>query len=369
MPTITVTNVRVFDGENVVDGLSEVSFDTSTGLIIPKADDGTIVDGTGCTLLPGLWDTHVHLSTPTHEETLKSIPLLKDMVACGITMAVDCGRMSTEHYELFRNEAIAPDIFYTGNFATSTGSTHSKMQMADAGSLVDTVEAAAEFVEERVKEGAHYIKIVADVPGPSQEIVNQLSKAAKEHGRMTIVHAACHDAFLMALNTEPTVSIITHVPMDGPVTLDEAKLMKAKGIIAVPTLVMCETICASGWIPAISFPPALESVKALHAAGVPILVGTDSNRSTIACVQHGQALWKEMELLAQAGLNPIEILNGATQLSADMLKVLECGVIGDGKRADLLLVQGDPTTDIQALRKVVKVWKAGKEIYQRADGA
>lgn len=368
MSIITIKNARVFDGEKVLDGQSDVSFDTSTGLITAEANGKHTIDATGLTVLPGLWDTHVHLSSPTYEATLKAVPLVKDMVACGITTTVDCGRMTNEQYTLFSNEPIAPDIFYAGNFATSTGSIHSKFQMADASSIVDSVEAATEFVEERVKQGAHFIKIVADVPGPSQDVINQLSKSAKELGKMTVVHATRHAAYLMALRAEPAVSIITHVPSDAPLTLDDAKLMKEKGITAVPTLIMTKTMAAARKFPNISFPPALESVKALRAAGVPILVGTDSNQSEIARVQHGAAVWQEVELLKEAGLKPIEILNGATQLSAERFDMQNRGVIRAGKRADLALVEGDPTADVQALKNVVRVWRAGKEVYHGPKG-
>ncbi|KAF2794203.1 amidohydrolase [Melanomma pulvis-pyrius CBS 109.77] len=360
MSNFTISNARIFDGTQVLKGQDTVTIDVDTGLITDMpTQTGTTIDGTGMTLLPGLWDTHVHLS----QSTETSLPLLKAMSASGITTAIECGRMSTSQHADIRARHDLPEIRYAGNFATSTGSIHSKFPFVDHESIVDSVDAATTFVEARVKQGADYIKIVADIPGPSQDVINQLSRGARETGKLSIVHAARSYAFDMALRADPAVNIITHVPMDAPLTADHAASMKEKGIIAVPTLAMEEALCAANFIPNIKFTAAVDSVKALCAAGVPILVGTDSNQSPIACVKHGEAIWREMELLSAAGMTPIEILHAATQLSAESFQVSNRGRIATGLRADLILVEGDPTVDIQAMRKVKNVWKAGREIY------
>ncbi|KAJ4293124.1 hypothetical protein N0V90_008406 [Kalmusia sp. IMI 367209] len=363
MSITTITNIQIFDGHDVLETRSSLSFDTSTGLIVPDADATTTIDGTGCTLLPGLWDTHVHLSNHTPQSVVDSLTLCKNLIACGITTAVDCGNLPADHHTILQKTRIAPDILFANNFATSTGSVHSKFAMATSSSIVDSVSAAATFVSERVAQGAHFIKIVADVPGPSQAIINQLSKSAHEHGKKTIVHASRHAAFLMALRAEPPVSIITHVPMDEPLTLDEGKIMKEKGIISVPTLIMMRTISASGYIPGSAFPPAMQSAKALHEAGVPMLVGTDSNQSPIAGVRHGEALWTEMELLEEVGMTSAEVLRAATGCSAELLGIEDRGVVEVGRRADLVLVKGFPSSNVQDLKNVMRVWKAGTEVF------
>ncbi|KAJ4357423.1 uncharacterized protein N0V89_001998 [Didymosphaeria variabile] len=367
MAPTTITNVRIFDGDKINDQRSSISFDPCTGLIVPETDAATLIDGSSCTLLPGLWDTHVHLSNPTAQSLSDSLALCKDMIEHGITTAIDCGNLPSAHQQILQNTSTAPDILYVNKFATSTGSTHSKFQMAGPSSIVDTVEDAVAFVDERVKQGAHYIKIVADLPGPNQQVINQLSRCAHAHGKMTIVHASRNAAFLMALRAEPPVSVITHVPMDEPLTHEQAEVMKEKGIVSVPTLVMMETLAASGRFPNVSFVSAMESAKALHNAGVPILVGTDSNQSTVARVKHGEAVWREMELLQKVGLSNVEILRAATGLPAVLLGLNERGAVKVGKRADFVLVRGDPTTDIGALKEVVGVWKAGVEVFREGD--
>ncbi|KAL1611922.1 hypothetical protein SLS60_000145 [Paraconiothyrium brasiliense] len=367
MSPTTITNVLIFDGEKTNANQSSITFDSSTGLVVPSTDAATLIDGTSCTLLPGLWDTHVHLSNPTAHSVPSSLALCKTMIACGITTALDCGNLPRAHHQILQKAPIAPDILHVNNFATSTGSTHSKFEMADPSSIVDTISSAIAFVDERVKQGADFIKIVADVPGPSQDVVNQLSRSAHGYGKKTIVHASRHAAFLMALQAEPPVSVITHVPLDEPLTNEQARVMREKGIVSVPTLVMMETLAKSGRVPGVSFEAAMQSAKALYSAGVHMLVGTDSNQSAVAGVRHGEAVWREMELLQEVGLSPVEILRAATGLSAELLGVNDKGFLKAGKRADLVLVRGDPTTDIGALKEVVSVWKAGFRVDCKED--
>lgn len=365
----SIINVLIFDGVKILEDRNSVSIDKN-GLITFASNENAsiVIDGTGLTLLPGLWDTHVHLSDPTEKSTENSIPLLKSLAKHGITTAIDCGRMGKDQFDYLGGRDDLPDVRYAGNFATSTGSTHSKLQMANEESIVDTVEAAKEFVAQRVGQGADYVKIVADIPGPSQDIINQLSKSGREHGKLSIVHAARKEAIQMALKAEPRVGIITHVPLDEPITEQDAKTMATAGIIASPTLVMEESLVKAGIAPGMNYNASRESVKRMRDAGVTILVGTDSNPDFIN-VPHGEAFDREVELLSEVGMTPVEILNAATQLSAESFQLHDRGVIDEGKRADLLLVEGNPTEDIRALQEVRKVWKAGREIYSADDQA
>ena len=80
--------------------------------------------------------------------------------------------------------------------------------------------------------------------------------------------------------------------------------------------------------------------------------------------KHGESEHHEFDLLTETGLSAIEILNGATALTADTFarQLQDRGVIEPGKRADLLLVGGDPTTDITAARDIRGIWIAGERI-------
>jgi imidazolonepropionase-like amidohydrolase len=104
----------------------------------------------------------------------------------------------------------------------------------------------------------------------------------------------------------------------------------------------------------------LAAVRSLHAAGVRLLAGTDASRRNPTA--HGISLHRELELLGQAGLSPAEILGAATKKSADAFRLADRGRIVPGLRADMLLVRGDPTSDLLAIRDIVRIWKAGVEV-------
>jgi len=103
----------------------------------------------------------------------------------------------------------------------------------------------------------------------------------------------------------------------------------------------------------------IESVRRLHAAGVPILAGTDAPNPATA---HGVSMHGELALLVDSGLTPSEALAAATSRVADVYGLEGVGRIRPGHRADLLLVEGDPTTDIHATRSIAGVWKDGRPV-------
>jgi hypothetical protein len=103
---------------------------------------------------------------------------------------------------------------------------------------------------------------------------------------------------------------------------------------------------------------AEQTVANLKAAQVPVLAGTDApNPGT----SHGASIHRELELLVRSGLTPLEALASATSVPATIFHLDDRGMIAPGKRADLLLVRGDPTRDITATRDIVSVWKLGAE--------
>ncbi|MGI9517151.1 MAG: amidohydrolase family protein, partial [Pirellulaceae bacterium] len=101
------------------------------------------------------------------------------------------------------------------------------------------------------------------------------------------------------------------------------------------------------------------NIATLEAAGVPILAGTDApNPGTT----QGASMHHELELLVSAGLTNQQALAAATSRAADSFGLDDRGRIEPGKRADLMLVNGNPLADIKATRDIVGVWKAGHAI-------
>jgi hypothetical protein len=102
--------------------------------------------------------------------------------------------------------------------------------------------------------------------------------------------------------------------------------------------------------------PASAAIAQLLAAGVPILAGTDAPNPGTA---HGATMHEELALLVAAGMSPSQALTAATAAPAAAFHLDDRGRIAIGRRADLVLVDGDPTEDIRATRAIVGVWRAG----------
>jgi imidazolonepropionase-like amidohydrolase len=116
-------------------------------------------------------------------------------------------------------------------------------------------------------------------------------------------------------------------------------------------------------MPGLSYAFAETAIRQLREAGALILAGTDAPMTGTV---HGVSLHRELELLVHAGLTPLEALAAATSIQADVFGLQDRGRIAPGLRADLLLVEGDPGSDILATRHIRGVWKRGKPVNRSA---
>jgi imidazolonepropionase-like amidohydrolase len=350
-----LTRVRVFDGH----GLREPGTVVIDGGVIGEPTDNTdgarVIDAQGGVLLPGLIDAHIHLG---------DLETLRHFAAHGVTTVLDMGSWPAERVDSLRARAGLSDVRSSGIGASSPASAHAKRLNRPASGLVAGPEDAAAWVGQRLAEGSDYIKIVIDLPGFDQATVDALAAAARRAGKLTIAHASSLDAVRMA--QQAGVDVLTHAPLDRPLEDADVDRAVAEQRIIVPTLAMMEGIVANlarPGAPGPSYAPARASVGALHRAGVPVLAGTDANDTAgvPASPPFGESLHHELELLVDAGLSNLEALRAATVLPARHFGLADRGAIEPGKRADLLLVSGDPLTDITATRRIQHVWCAGVE--------
>jgi imidazolonepropionase-like amidohydrolase len=353
-------NVRVFDGH----ALGETTTVVIDGAVI--GEDGTgarEVDAAGATLLPGLIDAHVHLHVPHDLETLAS---------WGVTTGLDMACWPTERVAALRDAGRGADFRTAGLPAIGPGGNHARMPGMPQEAVIRTADDARRHVEARVRDGVDYIKAVAEAPGdggPSEAALAALVAAARTHGLKTVVHAASAGAYTLAV--ESGAEIVTHAPILGVIPDEVAAAMKAAGQVAVPTLSMMAGILAGGRLGSTSIDHLLASLATLYGAGVELVAGTDANDEPGAPsqIRHGESLHHEFELMARAGVPPVEILRSATVGPAAVFGLHDRGAIKPGARADLLLVDGDPTIDISATREIRAVWCAGKEVVPASTGA
>lgn len=350
--TIALRDVRVFDGERLLDPGTVVI----DGPVIGSGDTAgaETVDGGGRVLLPGLIDAHVHLLGPGD---------LDRLAAHGVTTALDMACWPPSHVDALRGRV--PDIRSAGTPAIGAAGPHAHFPGMPGEAVLSAPEQAEPFVARRVAEGSDYIKIVAERPGPGmldQATVDALVAAARMHGKLSVVHASSAEAYRLAVRAG--ADVVTHVPLDGVIDDETLERMADAGQVAVPTLAMMEAIVNGVGRPGDDYAYARDSVAALHTAGVPVLAGTDANAApgSPAAVAHGASIHRELVLLVGAGLSPAQALRAAAWLPARHFGLEDRGAVTAGLRADLLLVEGDPTTDVTASARIVRAWCAGREI-------
>lgn len=343
-----LTHVRVFDGER----LREPGTVVIDGPLIGTDPAGArVVDCQGATLLPGLIDAHVHV---------RDAGTLDLLAGHGVTTALDMGGWPPALLDSPRDLPGTTALLRAGAPAAAPGSVQSRMPHFPESSLLAGPEDAPAFVAERAGQGVDHVKVIAEVPGApgalSQETLEAVVRAARERGLRTVAHASAAAAFATARRAG--VDAVTHVPLDAELPASVAELTAAEGRFAIPTLAMMEAVAEALGHLGLDYTHARASVTALHRAGVPILAGTDANNApgAPASVPHGPSLHHELALLVDAGLTPLDALRAATVLPARHFGLTDRGAIAPGLRADLVLVDGDPLTDITATARVRAVW-------------
>jgi imidazolonepropionase-like amidohydrolase len=396
-----IRNVRVFDGETVAVRQTVV---ISQGAIAAVGDSSVTVPagaqelaGEGRTLLPGLVDAHVHF--PIFPVT-SAADALQQSLAFGVTTSIVMGAAPGQAVARIKalEDADSPDIagvLNAGIYATVPGGHPTQMGGPAFPTLTAPGEADA-FVAARVAEGSDFIKIIFDdieqiygkkFPTLDEATVAALVTAAHARGRIAVAHIGSERFARGAIAAG--VDGLAHL-FDGPtVTPDFGEFAAKHGVFVIPTLSVLYTYCGLPDGPDLlrdaeamrhvkaqfrsllemPAPPstsrcdaAPQAIRQLSAARVPLLAGTDVPAPGTT---YGASLHKELEHLVDAGLTPAAALAAATSATARAFRMTDRGRIRTGMRADLLLVDGDPSRQIRDTRNIVAVWKRGVRV-QRA---
>jgi len=387
--TTLVQDVRVFDGMSAHEHRSVLVRDG----VIADADyrgqvpaGARVVEGRGRTLLPGLIDAHVHTWRYFALPLVFGVTTQVDMFT-GVPVMQRIGKAMAEG----RNQGEA-DVFSAGTLVTAPGG-HGTEYPVPIPTLEKGGDAQA-FVDARIAEGSHFIKIVME-DGFGDHHFNSLDiatvkaviDAAHKRGKLAVVHISTLDNARAAL--EAGADGLAHLFVGAKIAPQEAdslaRLAQAKGAFVVPTFSVLESIAGvtprdllddpqvaglldieergtlqTGYGP-VPRPAILAAPKmvtaAMRRAGVPVLAGTDAGN---AGTQYGASLHHEMAALVDAGLSPREALVAATSAPAKAFRLGKRGRIAAGYKADLLLVEGNPLQDIAATRRIVEVWKDGE---------
>lgn len=390
---------RVFDGMNMQTGwvvLVKNNKIEQAGAMQFKLPAGTtIVELKGCTLLPGLIEGHSHLFLHPYNETSWDDQVLKESRAertaravnhakatlmAGFTTVRDLGTEGAFYDDAGLKKAIekgvvpGPRMICATKAIVARGSYGPKSENPEielpqgAAEVAGSEEMAAE-VRNQISKGADLIKIYADYrygkdgearPTFSKEEITRAVEIAKSSGREVVVHAATAEG--MTRSILAGVSTIEH----GDNGTEEVfNLMKEKGVALCPTLAAGDAIAQyRGWRKGIDPEPAGISNKKKSFAlavktGVTICMGGDAGVFT-----HGDNA-REMELMVEYGMKPLDVLQSASSVNARVFGYSEkIGMVKKGLLADLIAVEGDPSITIKDIRKIKMVMKDGK-IYRK----
>jgi imidazolonepropionase-like amidohydrolase len=391
-----ITNAHIFDGEQIIDAQTVVIEGTliqSVGSIVPTG--ATIIDAHGATLMPGLIDSHVHTDFEG----------LHDALLFGVTTELEMnGRWSfKERKKIALRDDIA-DLRSPCMGITPKGG-HPTQYMSSSSNLlirylyrypvVPTADEAVKFVGKQVANGADYIKIFIEdgscvgfpgLPVLNDEILAAAVKEAHRYDKMAIAHVTTMEGGKHAIASG--VDGLAHIFFNHQATAGIISAIASSGAFVIPTLVAISSAVGNNasvlaadervksrlkqkWLDSLSrsmnvYPTgkledAFASVMALHRAGVDILAGSDVSEPipSLGGLAHGASLHQELQLLVAAGLTPIEALRAATSTPARRFGLNDRGRIAAGARADLLLVDGDPTTNISDTLSIRNIWRRG----------
>jgi imidazolonepropionase-like amidohydrolase len=365
----TISNISIFNGRKVGTAIN-VTFRASPGDIISieagtkdLASIDTVIDGRGCTLLPAFIDANVDTAA-----TNTDLPIF---ASYGIGTVLDMSSSKAD-VQAMRAESIAevglPTYLASGPIATAQATDGSQIHPRRETGTVQ-VPAGAETWVTSLLEGptkSDYIKVLVDLPGIDGPTLIALVHAAHRHGKLAVAHSFQKVGYSRAL--QAGFDVITLVPIDGFIETEMAEGLAARNIACIPTLCMARAMVplllqqASDGVEDVSFDYALANVKKLYDAGVRICAGTEANQISHVPISIGESLHEEMELLVRAGLSNLDALRAATIIPAMVFGMGDRGEISLGRRADMVLVEGDPLQDITATRRIRKVWIGGVEM-------
>jgi imidazolonepropionase-like amidohydrolase len=389
----------------VIDGNTIREVGPESAVKIPAG--AKVIDTNGFTMMPGLMDMHVHLMILGHGdynhwfETYANqyrdviMPIsAKELLMAGITTARDLGAPLDDiiavKKRIERGEIPGPRLFVSGPFLQHTSPPlEAKFRWAVNGS--DDARKKVDIVADA---GADIIKMI-DQDQMTQEEVNAIVDEAHKRGKTVAAHAHRSDEIRKGLKAgvdcfehtglatkpgyeddviqmirERNATLYWCPTMEGlflydytlrfPERVDDQRLKND-----LPPAMYKDVHDSLRNVSQLSYfaltprriPTLASKFKQLRDAGVTIIVGTDSG---IPLNFHFDSTWRELKTMVDLGMPPMDVIRAATYWPAQLLKQPNLGTLAAGKLADVIVVDGDPLTDMTALRNVVHVVKDGR---------
>jgi imidazolonepropionase-like amidohydrolase len=395
-PVVVLQPDRVFDGESshtgwivVVRG-ERIEAAGPAGSITVPAGARTIALK-GATVMPGMIEGHSHLLLHPYNETSWNDQVLREPLAlrvargvnharatlmAGITTVRDLGSEGAAYADVGLRQAInegvvpGPRMLVAGPAMVVTGSYAPKgfapeVSVPQGAEEADGLDGVVRVARSQIARGVDFIKIYADYrwgpngetrPGFTLDEITRIVEAANSSGRPVVAHASSVEGMRRAIMGG--VDTIEHGDEGTP---EIWKLMVEKNVAFCPTLAAGDAITQyGGWKKRVDPEPARiarkrQTFKAALDAGVKMCFGGD-----VGVYAHGDNV-RELELMVDYGMTPAAALKAATSGNASYFRQGErIGRIKAGMFADLIAVQGDPSTNLKPLRSVQFVMKNGQ---------
>ena len=386
---------RVFDGENMHTGWVVLVKNDSIAVAGPMQFNlpaGTqIIELKNITLLPGLIEGHAHillhpynevswddqvLKESRAERTARAVNHAKATLMAGFTTIRDLGTEGAMYDDAGLKTAIEKGIIpgprmiiatraivAKGTYGPNSG--NADVEVNKGAEEVTGLESMANAVRTQIGKGADFIKIYADyryglnkeaVPTFTEAEIKYMVDIAANSGRKVVAHASTPEGMRRAILAG--VSTIEH---GDDATAEICKLMKEKGVALCPTLAAGDAVLQyRGWKKGLQPEPERISNKRKNFtmaldAGVTICMGGD-----VGVFAHGDNA-REMEMMVDYGMKPIDVLRSATSVNAAVFGYADkIGSIKPGLLADMIAVEGDPAVEIKNIRKIKMIMKGGK---------
>jgi len=397
-------------GQDPLPGATVVMRDGSIESITSDPPRGaTVIDATGRWVIPGLIDAHIHFfqsgglytrpdiidltsRVPYDDERRRIRERLDDTFAryvrCGVTSVMDCGGpfWNFDVRTQAARSPLAPRVALTGPLVSTYGP---KALQTEDPPIIECATAgdARALVKRQLPHRPDFVKIWYILLNRPAESHLPIARAAIDEAHAAGLRVAVHATELETARAvvQAGADILVHSVFDREVDEAFLELLKRRGVVYIPTLMVVERYrqtlshslrmttaelrLGNPWVVSTLFdrfkdqarpsaPAGAANLRRVHAGGITVAAGTDAGNIG---TPHGPAIFRELEAMVEAGLTPAQALTCATLGGARALgRERDLGSIDPCKRADLVVLDGDPTANIANVSMIRLVVKDGR---------